>query len=188
VIFSAVYLLVRCLLVCLMVLARGEVSKDAELLVLRHQNAVLRSQISRVRYQPGDRLWLSALSRLIPRRRWGEVFAVTPATLLAWHRRLAARKWDYTNRRPPGRPSTAAAIRKLVIRMATDNPTWGHRRVQGELARLGHPIAASTVWQILRDAGIDPAPRRAAARTSPSACRSMRGCWRRSECGGVVLA
>jgi putative transposase len=77
VIFSVVYLLVRRLLGCLMVLARGEVSKDAELLVLRHQNAVLRRQISRVRYQPGDRLWLSALSRLIPRRRWGEVFAVT---------------------------------------------------------------------------------------------------------------
>ena len=159
-IFSVVYLLVRCLLGCLMVLARREVSKDAELLVLRHENAVLRRQIGRVRYQPGDRLWLAALSRLIPRRRWGEVFAVTPATLLAWHRRLVARKWDYTSRRRPGRPSTAAAIRKLVIRMATDNPTWGHRRVQGELVKLGHPIAASTVWQILHAAGIDPAPRR----------------------------
>jgi putative transposase len=102
VIFSVLYLLVRRLLGCLMVLTRGEVSKDAELLVvLRHQNAVLRRQISWVRYQPGDRLWLSALSRLIPRRRQGEVFAVTPATLLAWHRRLGARKWEYTNRRPP---------------------------------------------------------------------------------------
>src|SRR5450755_1016128 len=121
---------------------------------------VLRRQVSRVRYQPADRLWLSALSRLIPRRRWGEVFAVTPATLLAWHRRLVTRKWDYTNRRRPGRPSTAAAIRKLVIRMATDNPTWGHRRVQGELVKLGHPIAAATVWQILHAAGIGPAPRR----------------------------
>ena len=159
-IFSVVYLLVRRLLGCLMVLARREVSKDAELLVLRHENAMLRRQISRVRYQPGDRLWLAALSRLIPRRRWGEVFAVTPATLLAWHRRLVTRKWDYTSRRRPGRPSTAAAIRKLVIRMATDNPAWGHRRVQGELVKLGHPIAASTVWQILHDAGIDPAPRR----------------------------
>ena len=154
------YLLVRCLLDGLMVLARREVSKDAELLVLRHENTVLRRQISRVRYQPGDRLWLAALSRLIPRRRWGEVFAVTPATLLAWHRRLVTRKWDYTNRRRAGRPSTAAAIRKVVIRMATDNPAWGHRRVQGELVKLGHPIAASTVWQILHDAGIDPAPRR----------------------------
>src|SRR5713101_1129014 len=143
-----------------MVLARHQVSKEAEFLVLRHENAVLRRQISRVRYQPGDRLWLAALSRLIPRRRWGEVFAVTPATLLAWHRRLVTRKWDYTNRRRPGRPSTAAAITKLVIRMATDNPAWGHRRVQGELVKLGHPIAASTVWQILHAAGIDPAPRR----------------------------
>jgi len=80
VIFSGVYLLIRCLLGCLMVLARREVSKDAELLVLRHENAVLRRQISRVRYQPGDRLWLAALSRLIPRRQWGEVFTVTPAT------------------------------------------------------------------------------------------------------------
>jgi transposase InsO family protein len=160
VIFSVVYLVVRCLLGCLIVLARREASKDAELLVLRHENAVLRRHTGRVRYQPADRLWLAALSRLIPRRRWDEVFAVTPATLLAWHRRLVTRKWDYTNRRRPGRPPTAAAIRTLVIRIATDNPTWGHRRVQGELVRLGHPIAASTVWQILHDAGMDPAPRR----------------------------
>ena len=159
-IFSGVYLLVRCLLGCLMVLARRAVSKDAELLVLRHENAVLRRQIGRVGYQPADRLWLAALSRLIPRRRWAPVFAVTPATLLAWHRRLAARRWDYTSRRRPGRPSTAAAISKLVIRVATDNPAWGHRRVQGELVKLGHPIAASTVWQILHDAGTGPAPRR----------------------------
>ena len=91
-IFSAVYLLVRCLLSCLMVLARREVSEDAGLLVLRHDNAVLRHQISRVRYQPGDRLWLAALARLVPRCRWGEVFALTPAALLAWHRRLVAHK------------------------------------------------------------------------------------------------
>ena len=128
--------------------------------MLRHENAVLRRQISRVRYQPGDRLWLAALSRLIPQRRWDEVFMVTPATLLAWHRRLVARKWDYTSQRRAGRPSTAAVIRKLVIRMATENPAWGHRRVQGELVKLGHPIAASTVWQILHAARSDPAPRR----------------------------
>jgi len=160
VIFSVVYLFARCLLGCLMVRGRREVSKDAELLVLRHENAVLRRQIGRVRYQPVDRLWLAALSRLIPRHRWGEAFAVTPATLLAWHRRLVARKWDYTSKRRPGRPSAAAAIRKLVVRIATDNPAWGHRRVQGELIKLGHRIAASRVWQILHDAVIDPAPRR----------------------------
>ena len=159
-IISVLYLLVRCLLGCMAVLTRHRVSKDAEILVLRHENAVLRRQIGRVRYEPADRLWLAALSRLVPRRRRGEVFPVTPGTLLAWHRRLVARKWDYASRRGPGRPSTAAAIRKLVIRIATENPGWGHRRVQGELVRLGHRIAASTVWQILHAAGIDPAPRR----------------------------
>jgi len=160
VIFSVVYMLARCLLGCLIMRGRREASKDAELLALRHENAVLRRQVGRVQYRPSDRLWLAALSRLIPRHRWGEVFAVTPATLLAWHRRLVAGKWDYASQRRPGRPSTAAAIRKLVIRIATDNPAWGHRRVQGELAKLGHLIAASTVWQILHNAGIGPAPRR----------------------------
>jgi hypothetical protein len=102
VIISVPYLFIRCLLGCLTVLTRDEVSKDAELLVLRHENAVLRRQAGRLCYQPGDRLWLAALSRLIPRRRWGEVFQVTPSTLLAWHRRLVARKWDYASRRRPG--------------------------------------------------------------------------------------
>jgi hypothetical protein len=115
VIFSAVYLLVRCLLSCLVALARGEMPRNAELLVLRHENAVLRRQAGRVRYQPGDRLWLAALSRLIPRRRWSEVFAVTPATLLAWHRRLVACKWDYTSRRRPGRPSTVAELEGQAV-------------------------------------------------------------------------
>jgi hypothetical protein len=90
---SVIYLLIRCVLGCLMVWARREVSKDAELLVLRHENAVMRRQISKIRYQPGDRLWLAAMSRLILWHRWSEVFAVTPATLLAWHRRLVAGKW-----------------------------------------------------------------------------------------------
>ena len=96
-----------------------------------------------------------------PSRQWDNVFAVIPATLLAWHRRLVARKWDDTSRRRPGRPSTAAAIRKLVIRIAAGNPAWGHRRVPGELVKAGHPIAASTGWQIRHDARIDPPPRRA---------------------------
>ena len=96
-ILSVVYLLARCLLDGLMALARREASKDAELLVLRRENAILRRQISRVRYQPAGRLWLSALSRLIPRHRWGEAFAVTPATLLAWHRRLVTSRCDYTS-------------------------------------------------------------------------------------------
>jgi len=154
------YQLVRRLLGLAVVLVRRDLSKDAELLVLRHENAVLRRQVARVHYTPADRAWLAAFSRLLPRRRWVEIFPVTPATMLTWHRKLVSRKWDYTTRRRPGRPPTAAVIKKLIIRMATKNPTWGHRRVQGELVRLGHRIAASTVWQILHDAGIDPAPRR----------------------------
>jgi putative transposase len=139
VIFSVVYLLARCLLSCLMLLARREASKEAELLVLRHENAVLRRQAGRVRYQPADRLWLAALSRLIPRHRWREVFAVTPATLLAWHRRLIARKGDYTSRRRPGRPRMSAKIRKLVIRIATDNPCTASK-----------PVAHCLTWGFMR--------------------------------------
>ncbi len=140
---SILYRFVCCLLGLTTVLMRRDLSKDAELLVLRHENAVLRRQVERVRYTPADRAWLAALSRLLPRRRWAAIFSVTPATILAWHRRLVSRKWDYTaRRRPPGRPPTAAAIKSMVIRMAADNPTWGHRRVQGELVRLGHRIAA----------------------------------------------
>ena len=159
---SIVYRLVRCLVGLLAVLVRSDLSKDAELLVLRHENQVLRRQLSgRLRWDHADRLWLAALSRLVSRRRWPEVFPVTPATILRWHRDLVARKWDYTSRRRPGRPSTGTSVKTLIIRMARENPAWGHRRIQGELARLGHAIAASTVWEILHAAGIDPAPRRA---------------------------
>jgi putative transposase len=161
VLLSIVYRLVRCLLGLLAVLARSDLSKDAELLVLRHENQVLRRQLSgRLRWDHADRLWLAALSRLVSRRQWTEVFPVTPATILRWHRGLVARKWDYSSRRRPGRPSTGNSVKALVVRMARENPAWGHRRIQGELARLGHAIAASTVWEILHAAGIDPAPRR----------------------------
>jgi hypothetical protein len=159
VIFSAVYLLVRCLLSCLMVLTQREVSKDAELLVLRHENAVLRRQISRVRYQPGDRPWLAALSRLIHRRRWGEVFAVTPATLLAWHRRLAAPQVGLHEPAASRTVGHDSRDRKLAIasrRRTRPGGTVGCKANSSGSAS----IAASTVWQILHDAGIGPAPRR----------------------------
>jgi putative transposase len=162
VLLSIVYRLIRCLVGLLAVLVRSDLSKDAELLVLRHENQVLRRQLrGRLRWDHADRLWLAALSRLVSRRRWPRVFPVTPVTLLRWHRDLVARKWDYTSRRRPGRPSTGTAVKALIIRMARENPAWGHRRIQGELARLGHAIAASTVWEILHAAGIEPAPRRA---------------------------
>ncbi|WP_035851050.1 integrase core domain-containing protein [Kitasatospora azatica] len=165
-IISLLYRATRALLSVPAVLLRRDTAKDAELLVLRLENAVLRRQLDGpVRYEPTDRFWLAALSSLIPRRSWRSVFPVTPGTLLAWHRRLIASKWDYSDRRGrTGRPATAAALKKLVLRLARENPRCGHRRSQGELARLGHPIAPSTVWEILRAVGIDPAPRR----TGPS--------------------
>ena len=161
-IVSLLYKLSRTLLSVPAVVLRRDNSKDAELLVLRHENAVLRRQIpGRVRYESADRLWFAAVSSMIPRTHWARVFPVTPATLLAWHRRFIAAKWDYTARRQAtGRPCTQAAIKKLILQLASENPRWGHRRIHGELARLGHRIGASTVWEILHAAGIDPAPRR----------------------------
>jgi putative transposase len=141
---SLVYRVTRRVLGSVAVLFRRDVSKDAELLALRHENAVLRREIVRVRYESADRFWFAALSSLIPRRRWAQVFPVSPATLLAWHRQLVARKWDYSARRKPGRPPTAAAVKKLVLMMAKDNPMSGHRRIHGELVKLGHQIASST--------------------------------------------
>ena len=156
-----VYVLTCRILSLVTVLCRGDQAVAAEVLVLRHENAVLRRQVSRVRYEPTDRAWFAALARLVPRRRWAEVFPVTPATLLAWHRRLTARKYDTSKQRKPGRPPTALGIRRLVLRLARENPLWGHRRIQGELVKLGITVAPSTVWEILHAAGIDPAPRRA---------------------------
>jgi putative transposase len=103
---------------------RGDQAKNAELLVLRHENAVLRRNTGRVRYEPADRAWFTALTRFIPRRRWTAVFPVTPATLLAWHRKLAARKYDTSSRRQPGRPATARSIAGLTVRLAKENPLW----------------------------------------------------------------
>ena len=142
------------------VLFRRDVSKGAELLVLRHENAVLRRQIVRVHYEPADRFWFAAALVVDPASALVQVFSVSPATLLAWYRWLVACKWDYSARRKPGRPPTAVAVKDLVLTMVKDNPMRVHRRIQGELVKLGHQIASSAVWEILHSAGIDPAPRR----------------------------
>jgi putative transposase len=162
VIVSLVYQVARKLLAVPAVLLRRDAAEDAELLVLRHENAVLRRQLTGpMRYNPADRLWFATLSSLIPRRRWARVFPVTPAIGLAWHRRLIASKWDYSMRRGDlaGR-RPRARVKALVLRLARENPRWGCRRIQGELVRLGHPIATTTAWEILTTAVIDPAPRR----------------------------
>jgi putative transposase len=155
---SLVYVLLRQILQMLTQLARDDGAKDVELLVLRHEVAVLRRQVHRPKLQPADRVVLAALSRLLPRPRWS-VFFVTPATLLRWHRQLVAAHWTYPHARA-GRPPVDSAVRALVLRLAHENPTWGHRRVQGELVGLGYQIAASTVWKILHRSGMGPAPRR----------------------------
>jgi putative transposase len=110
-----------------------------------------------------DRAVLAALTRRSSAARRRQLsLIVTPRTLLRWHAELVKRRWTYRHRRP-GRPRTGPAIRRLAVEMARDNPTWGYRRICGELTGLGHKIAPSTIWKILKSAGIDPAPRRAAA-------------------------
>jgi hypothetical protein len=160
------------------VLTRHQVSKDAGLLMLRHENAVLRRQVGRVRCEQGDWLWLAALSRLVSRRRWSEVFMVPPAALLVWHRRLAERKWDYTSRRRPGRPSTAAAIRKLVIRIATDNPAWGtggcRANWSGSASRSQRPRCGRSCT-MPRSARRPAAPARAGSSSLHTGPRNPRG-------------
>ena len=105
-------------------------------MVLRPENAVLRRNAGRVRYEPAHRAWFAALTRFIPRRRWAGVFPVTPATLLAWHRKLAAGKYDTSKRRRPSRSATGPRIARLAVRLAKENPLWGYRRVHGELTKL----------------------------------------------------
>ena len=137
---------------------RSGCSKDLEIMVLRHQLTVLQRQNSQPQLNDHDRTVLGAIAAALPR--WLRAgWVVTPDTLLRWHRRRIARHWTQPDR-PPGRPSTATEVRRLIINMATDNPTWGYSRIHGELTGLDHRVGASTVWRILKRHGIDPAPQR----------------------------
>ena len=142
----------------LTLLARGDTAKDLEILVLRHQLAVLRRQVSRPRLEPADRALLGALSRALPRSRWS-CFFVKPDTLLRWHRRLVAGAWTYPHR-GTGRPPLDQAIQELIVSLARENPRWGYQRLKGELLRLGVSVSATAIRTTLRRHGLDPAPRR----------------------------
>jgi putative transposase len=140
--------------------ARGDAVKDLEILVLRHQLTVLYRQVPRPKLQPADRALLAAVSRVLPRPRWS-CFFVQPETLLRWHRRLVAGAWTYPHRQT-GRPPLDQEVQRLIVRLARENPCWGHQRIKGELHRLGVRRARirDRDRTTLRRHGLDPAPRR----------------------------
>ncbi|TDU03472.1 homeodomain-containing protein [Streptomyces sp. 846.5] len=153
------YLVFVRLLGGLLLLGRSSRAKDIEILILRHEVAILRRHFPKTHLSWADRALLSALTRRLPRtlRRHR---LVTPATLMDWHRRLVQRKWRQPAAKP-GRPPIPEELRTLILRLAGDNPSWGYTRIQGELRRLGHRVGASTIRRLLRSTGLPPAPRRA---------------------------
>jgi putative transposase len=156
--FSFLYLAVRALLGALVRSRRGLDVKDIELLVLRHELAILRRQVVRPKLGMADRALLAAAAVHLPRPQRAILF-VSPRTLLRWHRALVRRKWRQPSGRV-GRPALSPEIRELVLRFAREDPRWGHRRVCGELRKLGFVVSATSVRRLLSGAGLEPAPRR----------------------------
>jgi putative transposase len=158
------YLAVTNAFAALRLLPRSDGDKDIEILALRHQLTVLQRNLDghRVQFTPADRAFLAALLSSLPRSAVRRLqLLVSPDTVLRWHRDLIAQRHALRSRpKRCGRPRTIASIRRLVLRLAHENPNWGYRRIHGELAVLGVKVAASTVWQILKDAGINPTPQR----------------------------
>src|SRR5262249_17994988 len=156
---SFAYWVVRRLFDLLVLFGRSERATEVEILVLRHELLVLRRQVGRPRLRSADRALLAVLNQVLPRER-RRAFLVQPATLLGWHHALVRPRWTYEGRRP-GRPPLPAQTRQLILRLAAENPSWGYRRIHGELVGLGIRLAASSVWNILHRHGVEPAPRRA---------------------------
>jgi putative transposase len=158
-VFSFLYLAIRALLGALVRSRRGLQVKDIELLVLRHELEILRRQVAQPKLGAADRALLAAAACHLPRSSIG-VFLVTPRTLLRWHQALVRRKW----RQPAGRrgqPRVPTDVRELVLLLARENPRWGHRRICGELAKLGLNVSPTSIRRLLARAGLGPAPRRA---------------------------
>jgi putative transposase len=158
VVWSFVYLALCRLVQLVVLLCRSERSKELEILVLRHEVAILRRQSRRARLRPVDRAILAALARALPQSAWTSL-SVSPATLLRWHRQLVRRRWTYPHRRP-GRPRLDRRVQALVVRLARENPGWGYRRIVGELQSLGITVSATSVRTILARHGLRPAPQR----------------------------
>jgi hypothetical protein len=137
----------------------SETSTEVELVVLRHQLMVLKRQVGRPRLRRRDRLFMAAISGVLPRGRWSS-FLITPQTLLRWHRELVRRKWTYRRRSVGGRPPIPDEVRELILRMGRENPRWGCQRMRGELAKLGIRVSATKIRTLLRANGLGPAPRR----------------------------
>ncbi len=158
----------------------SDIDKDIEILALRHQLAVLQRQVGRPRLAPADRVFLAALLHRLPRSRLAELrLIVSPDTVLRWHRDLLRRRHAKKSRpKRPGRPPTVRSIKVLVLRLVRENPSWGYRRVHGELAALGIRVAPSTVWEILKANGVEPVPTRD--------CLSWAVFWRGQAC--AILA
>ncbi len=153
---SFLYRLVPNLIELVRVRRMDAVAKDAEILVLRQQLAVLRRQVARPQFSWSDRALVAILARLVPRKRWAS-FLVAPETILRWHRALVRRRWSYPHR--AGRPSLPGDTVELIMRLARENPRWGYLRIVGELQKLGVGVSKGSVASILRHHGLGPAPR-----------------------------
>ncbi len=157
--FALVYLLLRRVLLLIAGSSDELMDTEVELVVLRHQLKVLKRQVGKPRLRRRNRLFLAAIARALPQARWSS-FAVTPQTLLRWHRELVRRKWTFS--RPPagGRPPISSEVRELILRMGRDNPRWGCIRIRRELRKLGVRVSATKIRTLLRANGLGPAPRR----------------------------
>jgi putative transposase len=165
-VWSFVYLAVRNLFTLVCLLTRPRRSKELEILVLRHELAVLRRQAGLRKLTRADRALFAALSRSLPRAAWAG-FPVKPETLLRWHRQLVARRWTYSHR-APGRPPLESSLRALILQLGHENPHWGYRRIVRELRGLGINVSATSVRKVLLEEGLRPAPQR-----SPSSWRAF---------------
>jgi putative transposase len=153
-VLSVCYVAFRRVLQLVLLLFRSTEFKELEIVVLRHELALLRRQVRRPALRPADRFFLTAASRFLPRVRWTS-FRVTPTTLLDWHRRLVANRWTYP--RSGGRPPKGRQVRALIVRLGRENPRWGYLRIVGELKGLGMVVSATTVKKVLREHHLGPA-------------------------------